>query len=190
LASVRNKRDHGLLLQWFEAAVQLLVRLSLGKKLEAGRASNLDIYVLVWLALEIIILTVMALVPLVSPVKTTLVILFSYHLFEIGVTSFSSVIIAPIQGKRHSTVPRIISLVLIDYIEIIFIFAIILKFAQDGEPVLKSLQQSVSLSTLAGVNFDSESTSVFLASIFEMLFGVFFVTGIIATLANYIGAKE
>ena len=99
-------------------------------------------------------------------------------------------IILPIEGKRHSTVPRIVSLVMVDYIEVIQIFAIILNFTLENAPVLKSLQQSVSLATLAGVNFETENTFIFLISLFELLYGVFFVTGIIATLANYVGSKD
>ncbi len=83
-----------------------------------------------------------------------------------------------------------LSIAIVNYVEVNLIFAIIFNFVLDHEPVIKSLQESVSLATLTGANFDTENTGVFVTSIFEMLFGVFFVAGIIGTLANYVGSKE
>jgi hypothetical protein len=184
------RKDHGLLISWFEAVTGFLVKLSLGKKMEGTRPEGLDIYVLGWLTFIIVILIILAFIPLSGVVMTILIILFSYHLFEIAVTSFNSVIIAPIEKKKNSSVPRKFSLVLVNYVEVILVFTIFLNFVLDYEPILKSLQESVSLATLAGASIDTESNAVFLTSIFEMLFGIFFVTGIIASIANYIGSKE
>jgi hypothetical protein len=36
----------------------------------------------------------------------------------------------------------------------------------------------------------TDDNAVFVASISEMLLGIFFVTGVITAIANYLGAKE
>jgi hypothetical protein len=118
------------------------------------------------------------------------VVLLSYHLFEIGVTSFNSVIISPIKGEKHRSVPRLFSLILADYIEVILIFGIFFNILIAADTVLKSLHMSVSLATLAGASLSQESDVIFIASIAEMSFAIFFVAGAIATISNYLGSKE
>jgi hypothetical protein len=184
------KKDHGTLLRWMESIVGILIQVSLGKRIEGTRANRLDIYISSWAAFEIIILIVLAFVNIGAPVEIILFILLSYHLFEIAVATFNSVIITPLEGKKHSSVPRLFSLILVNYFEIILIFAIMYNFLMDHESVLKSLNLSVSLATLAGANPDKESNPIFIATIAEMLLGIFFIGGAIATVSNYIGNKE
>lgn len=186
----KERQDHGLLVRWLEAATKALIRLSLGKKLEGIHPDRLDVYVLSWLAFEIALIVLMVFVHLASPVTIVLIVLFSYHLFEIAITSFNSVIIRPIEHKKHHSMPRLFSLVFFDYIELILIFGIIFKFILDNASMMKSMLYSVSLATLAGANFDEQTNAVLLASIFELLLSVFFIAGAIATIANYLGPKE
>jgi hypothetical protein len=188
--SGENEKDHGLIISWLESSISFLVKLSLGKRLEGIHPNRLDVYILSWLTLEIAVLIILTFTNLSALTLIILSVLFSYHLFEIAVTSFNSVIIMPIQKKRHRSMPRVFSLVLVDYLEVILIFGIIFHFLLEHDSILKSLKYSVSLATLAGINIDQESNVIFLAVIFEMLFGIFFLTGIIATIANYIGSKE
>lgn len=175
-----------------ETLTEFLVKFSLGKKVEGWfkNENSLDFYVLFWLAFEIAILIVLVYVLFNNLAAVIFSVVLAYHLFEIGVTSFNSVVIAPIQKKKQSSVPRKFSLVLVNYIEVILIFAIILSFVMESDSVLKNLQTSVSIATLAGTNLDQESNAIFLTVIAEMIFGVFLVAGIIASIANYIGSKE
>jgi|WetSurMetagenome_2_1015567.scaffolds.fasta_scaffold845209_2 hypothetical protein len=94
------------------------------------------------------------------------------------------------QKKKLHSVPRLFSLILVNYIEIILIFGIIFDFLFKQSDIIKSFYYSVSLATLSGTTFNNPTSPLFNASIFEMLLGVFFVTGAIAAIANYLGAKE
>lgn len=188
----KSKKDHGLLISLIEAVTEFLAKFSLGKKVEGWvkNENSLDFYILFWLVFEITVLISLAYVTVSGLMAMILTIVLGYHLFEIAVTSFSSVVIAPIQNKKHSSVPRKFSLVLVNYLEVILIFTIIFCFVFESDSVLKNLQTSVSIVTLTGATLDQESNAIFVAVIIEMLFGIFFVTGLIGSIANYIGNKE
>jgi hypothetical protein len=181
---------HGLLMKWFEVITDMLVKLSLGKKFESSHADWLDIYIISWSAFEIAILVILVFFSLDRLATTVLFVLLSYHLFEIAVTSFNSVIILPLKRKQHRSVPRLFSLVLMNYLEVILIFGIIFNLLLGAEPFSKNLLYSVSLAVLNVPSFDQQSCAVITASIFELLFGCLFVVGVIGTLTNYIGSKE
>jgi hypothetical protein len=181
---------HGLLIRGFEAVTASLLKFSLGKKLEDKNPDSLDIYIISWFALEIALIIVLVFITLNSPARIAVSALLCYHLFEIGVMSFNSVIIMPLERKRHRSVPRVFSLVLMNYIEVILIFTIIFKFLLETDTVLRSLQNSVYLAALNAPVFSQESNIVVAASIFEVLFGILFIAGLIGVLTNYLGSKE
>jgi hypothetical protein len=181
---------HGLLIRGFEAITAALIRFSLGKKLEDKNPDSLDIYIISWLTFEVVLIVVLVFFTLNAPARIALSVLLSYHLFEIGMTLFNSVIIMPLERKRHRSVPRLFSLVLVNYIEVILIFAIIFKFLLETDTVLKSLQNSVYLAALNAPVFGQENNIVIAASIFEVLFGILFIAGLIGVLTNYLGSKE
>ena len=158
--------------------------------MEKGHPSRLDIYIISWLLFEVILLIVLAFIPLEISVGIIFIGLLSYHPLEIAVTSFKSVIIDPVMSEKRHSVPRLLSLVLVDYIEIVLIFGIIYNFLFEHPSVWKSLNLSISFATLAGASLEKENNFIFIASISEMLLGILFVTGVIATIANYIGSKE
>jgi len=182
--------DHGILMQGFEAVTAFLLRFSLAKKLEDRNPNGLDIYTISWLVLEIVLIIVLVFNTLNSPVKIALSVLLVYHLFEIGVTSFNSVIIMPLERKRHRSVPRLFSVVLVNYIEVILTFTVIFKFLLATDSMLKSLQNSVYLAALNAPVFNQETNTIIAASIFEVIFGILFIAGLIGVLTNYLGSKE
>jgi hypothetical protein len=69
-------------------------------------------------------------------------------------------------------------------------FSIIFNFLMDHPSVLNTLNTSASLATLAGFTFDNPNDAIFAVGISAILLGIFFVTGVIAAIANYLDAKE
>jgi hypothetical protein len=189
-AQDKDKKADGLLMKWLETATNVAVNLSLGRLLEKIKPSLLDIYFVTWLSFQIITLLLLVFYRFSGFTQAVLLVLFSYRLLEIGVTMFDSVFISVIQKKRHRSIPRLFSLVVVSYLEVALTFGIIFNFLMGHPSVLNTLNTSVSLVTLAGFSFDKTDNAIFAASIAEMLLGIFFVTGVIAAIASYLGAKE
>jgi hypothetical protein len=186
----KRTQDHGILMRGFEAVTAFLLRFSLAKKLEDKNPDRLDIYTISWVVCEIVLIVVLVFSTLNSPVKIVLSVLLVYHLFEIGVTSFNSVIIMPLERKRHRSVPRLFSIVLVNYIEVILTFTVVFKFLLEADSVMRNLQNSVYLAALNAPVFSHENNVIIAASIFEVLFGILFIAGLIGVLTNYLGSKE
>jgi hypothetical protein len=182
--------DHGILMRGFEAVTAFFVRFSLAKKLEDKHPNGLDIYTISWVVAEIVLIVVLVFNTLNSPAKIALSAVLIYHLFEIGVTSFNSVVIMPLERKRHLSVPRLFSVVLVNYIEVILVFTVIFKFLLEADSVMKSLQNSVYLAALNAPVFSQETNTIIAASVFEVIFGILFIAGLIGVLTNYLGNKE
>ncbi len=181
--------ESGLLLQWIELGSNIAVKASFGRRLEQRHANRLDIYMISWFLFQLILIVALIFTSL-DIAKIAIIVLLGYRLFEIGVTNFDTVFVRVMQHRAHKSVPRLFSLIFINYVEIILSFGVIFQFLIDNSSVAKSLNYSVSLATLSGLTFDNPTTGLYIAGIFEMLLGVFFVTGAIAAIANYIGEKE
>ncbi len=187
--SDKKTQESGLLLHWIELGSNMAVKASLGRRLEQQHPNRLDVYVISWFLLQLILIITLIFASL-EVAKIVIIVLLAYRLFEIGVTNFDSVFVRVMQHRAHKSVPRLFSLIFINYIEIILSFGIIFQFLIDNSSIAKSLNYSVSLATLSGLTFDNPTTALFITGIFEMLLGVFFVTGAIAAIASYIGEKE
>jgi hypothetical protein len=188
--SDKKMQEIGLLLRLVESGSNTAVKVSLGRRLEENHPNHLDIYIISWALFQLLIIIALVFTSFGDAVKTIIFILLGYQLLEIAITNFDSVFVRVMQGKGHKSVPRLFSLIFVNYIEIILSFGIIFRLLINNATVAQSLNYSVSLATLSGLTFDNPTTALYIAGIIEMLLGVFFVTGAIAAIANYIGEKE
>ncbi len=184
------KKEGSILWGGLELIFSALEKLSLGKAIEKDRPRRLEIYVLSWLVAEIITLVTVAFIPAGKLAWIFIFVLFSYRLFEVFITAFNAVIISVMEGKKTRSIPRVFIFVLLNYIEVMIIFAVFYFFLLEGASMMKSLNYSVSLATLSGITFDMDKDSLYLAGIIEMLLGIFFIAGALAALVNYLGSRE
>ena len=184
------RKETGLLLHWIESGSNLVVKASLGRRLEQGHPNRLDIYIISWFILQVILTITLIFTSLSGAAEIIIIVVLVYRLFEISITNFDSVFVRVMQKKSHKSVPRLFSLIFVNYIEMILIFGIIYELLIVDASMARSLNYSVSLATLSGISFDNPTTGLYIAGIFEMLLGVFFVTGAIGAIASYIGEKE
>ncbi len=188
--SKKSMEETGLLLHWMEAIGDQVVKISIGRKLERGRPNRLDMYILGWFLIQSALLVTLVFVNVSNLVENIIIAVLSYHLLEIAITNFDSVFIKVMQKKRHHSIPRLFSLVLANYIEVILIFTIIFDLLYNQADIVQSLNYSVSLATLAGASFQNPTSALNAAAVIEMMLGIFFVTGAIGTIANYLGSQE
>ncbi len=186
----KEMEENGLLLRWIESGANQLVKISIGRRLEKGHPNRLDIYLLSWYIFLISLIVIIIFIHIGMLAETVLIAILSYHLLEIGVTNFDSVFVQVMQRKRHRSIPRLFSLVLANYIEVILIFGIIFDLLYDQQDIIQSFNYSVSLATLSGTSFNNPTPALNIAGIIEMMLGIFFATGAIAAIANYIGSEE
>lgn len=182
--------ENSLLLQWIEKTAPLIDFASLGRRIGRNNYKKLELYMFFWFALEIVILILSDFIRFNIFVEICVFILFSYRLFEILITSFNSVFLSVLEGKRSGPIARLFLTVQFNYIEVMAIFSLFFFLLLSDVSLVKSINYSVSLATLSGTTFDEKVTGLYIAGIAEMLFGIFFVTGIIAALVNYLGARE
>ncbi len=188
--SLKQMEEHGLLLRWLESSVGGVNKISLGRWLEKGHPNHLDYYLIFWFIVLILFIVWQAFTSLNGPWVTVVTAVLSYRLLEIAVNTFDSVFIMVMMGKRHRSIPRLFSLILANYVQVIWAFGLLFDLLMSQTSLSTAFYDSAALATLAGTSFDNPSTGLLVISIFEMLLGVLFIAGAIAAVANYLGNKE
>ena len=117
-------RESGLILHWIELGSNMAVKTSFGRRLEQHHPNRLDIYMISWFLFQLIVIIALIFTPL-DIAKNAIIVLLAYRLFEIGITNFDSVFVRVMQHRAHISVPRLFSLIFINYIEIILSFGVI-----------------------------------------------------------------
>ena len=184
------KTEKSLVIAGARYVLGFLGCLSIGKRISRGHPFHHDIYSLSWLLVQVATIGVVAVFSPGGAFPVVIFALFGYRLFEILVNSFQSIIIAVVEHERHESAGQLVGLVIVNYLEIMVIFGVFFSFLGEGATVAQSLSSSVALATLSGLTVAGGSGALFFIGILEMLFGIFFIAGAIAVLANYLGTRE
>jgi hypothetical protein len=174
----------------FKRLFRILESLSLGKAIEGSVHPRLEVYIVVWMFLEVCLVIASYFITFSQAALNVIFALFYYRLFEIFVTSMNSVIIWPMEKKRSRPIGRIFVLVVLNYLEVMVLFGFIFYSLLGQNSFMLGLNYSVSLATLSGVTIQTESQAIYAAGIVEMLLGAFFIAGVLSALFNYLGPRE
>lgn len=184
------KQEQGFLLPWFENLFKILDNLALGIYIARGSHRKLEVYILAWIAFEVLVIILMGTTGMGTVITWTLLGILCYRLFEVFETNFYSVIILVLEHKRVRSMPWTFVISLFNYVEVILIFGAIFYRLFGLTSIAKALNYSVSLATLSGASFSVDAAALYVTGIFEMLMGLMFIAFILATIINYLSESE